>query len=69
MTNVMNLELADYQRSLQNLKEKLTGTHGELEEAREDGKRQLEKMDSTRKEIGEPFVFQSENLFICCETF
>ena len=52
MTNVMNLELADYQRSLQSLEEKLTVAHGELEEAREERRRQLEKMDSMRKEIG-----------------
>ncbi|CAI8051973.1 GRIP and coiled-coil domain-containing protein 2 [Geodia barretti] len=51
VTNVMNLELADYQRSLQSLEEKLTAAHGELEEAREERRRQLDKMDSMRKEI------------------
>ena len=49
----MNLELADYQRSLQALEEKLSGAQGELEQARGEGREQQAKMDALRKEIGE----------------
>lgn len=49
----MNLELADYQRSLQALEERLSASHVELEQAREEGCKQQEKMDTLRKEIGE----------------
>ena len=49
----MNLELADYQHSLQALEEKLSGAQGELEQARGEGREQQAKMDALRKEIGE----------------
>lgn len=54
----MNLELADYQRSLQALEERLKTAQVELEQEKEEGHKQLEKTDSLRKEIGEhPLVF------------
>lgn len=53
MTNVMNLELADYQRSLQTLEEKLAAAEGQLQETREEEKRQVDKMEAMRKENGE----------------
>ena len=53
MTNVMNLELADYQRSLQTLEEKLAAAEGQLQGAREEEKRQMDKMEAMRKENGE----------------
>lgn len=49
----MNLELADYQRSLQALEERLKTAQVELEQEKEGGRKQLEKTDSLRKEIGE----------------
>lgn len=48
----MNLELADYQRSLQALEERLKTAQAELEQEKEGGRKQLEKTDSLRKEIG-----------------
>ena len=56
VTNVMNLELADYQRSLQSLEEKLAAGQRELEQARDEGRKQQDKMDTMRKEIGECYL-------------
>lgn len=52
MSSVMNLELADYQRSLQALEEKLATAQGDLEQAKEEGRRQQEKTDTLRRERG-----------------
>ena len=64
MSSVMNLELADYQRSLQTLEEKLTVTQAELEQAKEENKKQLEKMDTLKKEKGKLLHTHTHPLYI-----
>ena len=53
MTNVMNLELEDYQRSIQALNEKLAEAQRELEGARGEGRKQQDTVESMRKQMGD----------------
>ena len=58
-SSVMNLELADYQHSLQTLEEKLLGVQRQLDQSRETEKEQQGKMESMRKEMGQWNVHSS----------
>ena len=50
---VMNLELEDYQRSMQSLEEQLSSRKDELERVRKDGQLHQDSMLQLKKELGQ----------------
>lgn len=52
-STLMDLELADYQRSMQSLEGELASREGQLQEARRASQIQLESTQQLRKELGE----------------
>lgn len=52
-STLMDLELADYQRSMQSLEGELTSREGQLQEARRASQIQLETTQQLRKDLGE----------------
>ena len=51
-SNLMNLELADYQRSMESLEEKLSAMESQLVESQSERRTQQERMEAIRKETG-----------------
>ena len=49
---VMNLELEDYQRSMQSLEDQLSSCTGELEKAKRDGQVHQDSLMQLKKELG-----------------